>query len=486
MKAAAVANRGLQIGLGQLGSQLSLLIRHTVIARWIAPAEFGIATLFLSGLQFIELVSNTASETLLVQAKDGDDEALQSAIHWWRATRGFVNCLLVAILAGPIVYLFELPGMEWEIRAVGLVTIIRGFFHTDANRLQRHLRYGPWIASDTGSNIAATIAAIAVAAMVGDHRAIIAALFTQAIVSVGLSQLLAERPYRWRKDRAAIRRMLDFGWPLMANGILMFGILQGDRLILGSAPRVFGNKEVTLAEVGLYSIVSSLAMAPFLAISSVCTSLFLPMLSRVQSAREQFLPVYRACLRWTSWIAAAGALFFVLTASWLVSWLSGPKYRPGWWLVVWLSLLWSVRLVRTAPTLAALSLGDTKNALYANIARGLSLVAICVAVAAHLGIEWLGFIGLAGETVALAVSVVRLRVRQQVGALEFAKVFATYGAVVVAAILLSPYLAWSIPLQLVVITAFAATAMFLPGARSGLAEYWTSFRNMVSRREGVL
>ena len=50
------------------------------------------------------------------------------------------------------------------------------------------------------------------------------------------------------------RRLLTFGWPLLVNGLLMFGIVQGDRLIIGTAYSVY--------DLGIYSVALTLAMAP--------------------------------------------------------------------------------------------------------------------------------------------------------------------------------------------------------------------------------
>lgn len=463
------AKRGIQVGLGQLATQLSSFVRYAIVARLLTPAEFGIAALFVTALQLVDMVSNVAAETLLVQAPDGDDVDLQSNVQWLRAARGCLSGAIIALSAPIIAHLFGLPGTEWEIRLLGLFPAIRGFFHVDANRLQRHFRYLPWILSDTGSNVMATFVGIGVAWVLRDHRAIVAAMLTQALASVAISHAMAERPYRWKWEKLRIQRIMKFGWPLMLNGLLLFGIFQGDRLLIGMARTVFGNDLLGLRQLGLYAAVFSLAMAPALASANVASSLFLPLLSRVQDAPEEFAHRYSKCLRWMLWTGLALGGAFITSGQWLVEFVSGVQYRPDWWLVSWLGLLWSLRVVRVAPTVAALALGDTKNALYSNLVRTLSLVAIAVSVSLRAGVDWIAFCGFAGEVAALAASLFRLKVTHNLDLSEPVRLLGAYAAILSGLGVLTVTVPRIAPLSLLPLL---LAGLWLPGVKERLPAIW--------------
>ena len=48
-----------------------------------------------------------------------------------------------------------------------------------------------------------------------------------------VSHLVAERPYRLVLDREIMAESLRFGWPLLVNGVLLFVVFNGDRVIVG-------------------------------------------------------------------------------------------------------------------------------------------------------------------------------------------------------------------------------------------------------------
>lgn len=476
------AKKGLLVGIGQLGTQLSSFVRHAIVARWLTPAEFGIAALFVTALQLVDLVSNAGVETFLVQDSEGDREDVQASVQWWRAMRGCMNGAAIFLLAGPMAYLFALPGLEWEIRLLGLFPLIRGFLHMDAKRLQRHMRFWPSVLMDAGSNVLATAVGIAVAWLTRDHRAMVAAMLALAAGSVLISHMVAERPYRWKADRSHVRRMMQFGWPLMVNGLLLFGIFQGDRLLIGMAKTVFGNDRFTLSELGVYSIVFSLTMAPALAGANIGTSLFLPMLSAVQKAPEEFARKYAMCLRWTAWAGMALAAVFLTAGTWLVVLVSGKQYQPNWWLVAWLSLLWSLRVVRVAPTMASLALGDTKNTLYSNVARSLALAGIAVVVTLRADVVWIAFCGFAGEMLALAVCFLGLRWTQALSLAEPARVMAWYTAGIVGFAAVGGTLGFSPLLGIATLAILAVSALLLPGVKHGLSDFWLRAARGAERR----
>ncbi|HEY4907333.1 MAG TPA: oligosaccharide flippase family protein, partial [Candidatus Acidoferrum sp.] len=104
---------GSQLALGQIVSQACSFVRNLVIARIVSPADFGIAATFAMTLSLMEMVSNVASEMLLVQSPDGNEPGLQSTAQAMKVVRGIGNSLILLALAIPLSHLFGVPQATW-------------------------------------------------------------------------------------------------------------------------------------------------------------------------------------------------------------------------------------------------------------------------------------------------------------------------------------------------------------------------------------
>ena len=394
LQGAAVVSAGQALGQG-----LSF-VRNIIVARLISPEDFGIAATFALTVSLLEMLSDVAPDKLLIQAPDGDDARLQATAQCWQFVRGLGSALLIAALAWPVSRLFGVPQAQWAFYWLALVPLLRGLVHLDIKRLQRSMRFVPQLWTDVGSQALITVAAWPLAHWTRSYTAVLWLVLAQSAALALLSHLLAERPYRWNADGRLMRRLLDFGWPLLVNGLLMFGIVQGDRLIVGTA--------YSIRDLGVYSAAVALATAPAALLNAVVSSVMLPVLAGVQFDRPRFQQRYVLCAELFALLAGLLAVLYVCTGARLLVSLFGPGYAAGGALVVVLGVAQSIRLVRVGPTVAALALGDTRNCMWANVGR-LGGVAGAVGLALHrAALGWIPVAALAGELLALVCSLARL------------------------------------------------------------------------------
>jgi O-antigen/teichoic acid export membrane protein len=424
---------GATLGAGQAISQACSFVRNIIIARLISPTNFGIAATFAVTISVFDLMSNLNMDKLLIQAEDGDEAAFEKTAHLLQTVKGVMNAAFIFVLGRYIAGLFGEPQARWAFELLALVPLLRGFNHLDTYRFQREMRFRPAVTMDVSSQVLVTVAALPLAFWLRDYRAMLWVLILQAATAAVVSHLVADRPYGWTWEKSYVRRIVSFGWPLLINGLLLFIILDGDRFIIGSAHKLFSHSTLTLADLGVYSVAFALTMGPVMLVTNVTGTVFFPLLSRSQGIREQFERRYSACAQFLAVVAAGIAIPFVLLGGWLVVLIYGAKYAAAEGFIAWLGAMWSLRLLRAAPTTAALSLGDSKNSMYSNIARTVALAGVLTAVAVGAGLVWIAVSGFAGELLALAVCVGRLRYTHGVPASSFVKPFAVYAALALAA-----------------------------------------------------
>jgi O-antigen/teichoic acid export membrane protein len=303
-----------------------------------------------------------------------------------------------------------MPQAQWAFRCLALVQLIKGFAHFDQYRFQREMRFGPAVGVDIAGSILSLLATLVLVWWLRDYSAMVWILLVQVTASVLGSHLVAQRRYGWTWSPSHAKRIFSFGWPLMVNGLLMYGIFQGDQFIIGSGQRLFPQSTFTLVDLAVYSVAFSVTMAPTTLIANVSTSILLPLLSRVQEHRDLFVQRYLTYTKGLALIAAFISIVFILAGGWLVTLIYGAKYEAAGDFIGWLAAMQSLRIIRVAPTIASIARGDTVITMLANIVRMSGLLGVLIVTASNLGLSWIAFSGFLGEVLAMTfLSVMVLR-----------------------------------------------------------------------------
>lgn len=398
------AVRGAAVLLGgHVAAQALSFVRNLVVARAIPAADFGVAAAFAVTLTLLEMLGDLSVDKLLVQARDGDDARLQAAAQRIEAIRGLVSGAMLLLAAGPVASLFGAPDARWAFQALALVPVLHGFRHLDVRRYQRSLRYVPGTVVDAVPQLVATLVAWPLAVLLGDYRVVLVCVLLQMFVQTALSHLLAERSYAASSDPSLARRFLSFGWPLVVNALLMFAIFQGDRVVVGTA---YG-----LEELGAYSLAFSITFVPTAILANVASPLFLPVLARAQDDPERFARRAGECAQAVALTVALVTVPLVLAGGTVVVALFGTKYAAAAPVLPWLAAMQGMRILRVAPVLTAVARADTLTSMVSNVWRSCALAAMALAAALDAPLAWIAAAGLAGEVLALGVSVRRLRTR---------------------------------------------------------------------------
>lgn len=391
---------------GQAAAQTLSLARNIIIARILNPEDMGIAATFAITITLLEMISNLAVDMLLVQAKDGDDPVFQGTAHLFQVFRGLIVGLLIFACAPIITWLFKTPQAEWAFRLVALVPVFRGFMHLDWKRVQRKMQYRTAVLVEVIPQAVITLAAFPMVIWLGDYSTVLWLVLMQAAIGLLVSHLFSQRSYRLNWDRKYATRLLVFGWPLLINGLLMFGALQGDRLIIGTF--------YSMTELGVYSVAFSLVLTLAMTITNLSNSLLLPLFAKVQNCQVEFRERYIVAVQVLALIGGAVALPFITAGGHLIVLVFGDQYAPAFSFVPWLGVLLIARIFRLAPTAAALAYGDTKNSMFANIFRSVG-VAVAVFVAwQNLPLSAIIVCGVGGEILAMLYAAFRLNRKQEV------------------------------------------------------------------------
>jgi O-antigen/teichoic acid export membrane protein len=397
------------------------LVRNIIVARLISVEDFGIASTFAMAMALIDMSANIGVNRLIVQSKDGNSEEFQASLQGFQVARGFAGGALILILAHPLATMFHTPEATWAYQFMALMPIVKGFAHLDMNRFQRERKFMPSIISETTAQGLSTLLAFVFGYWLRDYRAMLFALLGQNLVYLIASQAFAVRKYKLGWNKHQIGHAMQFGWPLLLNGFLMFGIFHGDRMVIGN--------HLGVTVLGWYSVAYMLTLMPSGLIAKVLDTMCLPPLSKHQDNPEKFNALAKSTLEAGCLIGVLMAVGFALLGGPVVHLLFGAKHAQALVVLIVLAVMQAVRIAKTGPSIVAIARKETTNPMIANLTRVMFVPLAFLAVNMGYDILTVVYVATAGETMALLVSFVLLAWKLGLSTRYLAKTFLALFAV---------------------------------------------------------
>ena len=378
---------------------LVLFARNLIVAHQISVEDYGIAATFAVAMAVVEMMSALGLQQQIVQAKDGDDPHFQAALHGFQVLRGVIAGAALFVISGPLARFLGIGEIAWAYQWLALIPVLNGFQHFDIYRLSRQMRFGPMLLSGSVPALLSVLAVWPFSLWFGDYRVMLFVILLQSVTGMITSHLTAERPYRLSFDTAIMARSLRFGWPILVNGILMFLVFQGDKMIVG--------RELGMVTLGVFAMGMTLTLTPTLIIAKSASNFFLPQLSR---AAHEGGPAFQSLSIVTLQAVLSAALMFVAAVAILgptaIDILLGAKFGALHDFLMALAVSQALRVSKAGPAIVALALGRTANPMIANLPRVLTLP-LCWYVAATSGdIHTVIWIAAAGEIAGYALATI--------------------------------------------------------------------------------
>jgi len=401
-----IVNSTLLLTVGQGSAQMLSLIRNAIFGHYLSPEDFGVAATFAITISAVEMASDMGADKLLIQAKDGDNIVLQNTIHSFNFIRGLVSAIIIVFMVPYLIDSFNIKTASWAFYLLAFVVFIRGFVHLDVKRFHREMKFLPFVLTELIPQVVVVLLSYPLVLHFKNYDAVIYLILLHALFYVLMSHVLSKRSYQISFDSTYFKKILTFGWPLILNGILMYFIFQGDKLFVGI--------NYDLSTLGVYSAAFMITMVPALLVVKIFTSILLPLFSKSQDDWYKSNNNYLLATEVVMLIALLFAAIFIFFGDTILAVVFGSQYQGNGLLIAILSIMWAFRIIRVAPALLAMSKGDTKVSLMANILRSFALVGVYLLTINKYPIEMIAFCGCAGELLAFLLSIVQLKYKIKV------------------------------------------------------------------------
>ena len=361
------------------------LLTNIILARLLAPSDFGLVAMAAVVIGFIELFQDLGTATAVIQRKN-PSKALLASMFWLNAGFGFA-AMLVLYLASPLAGVFyREPQVIPIMQVLSLSFLLSGLSNLQKSLLERNLEFDKLARIEIVTTLFATLVGIT-AAFLG-HGAW--SIVYQMLAGNFLMTLLCWSASRWRPswqfDWPEIRSVMGFSLNLTGASIFNYFARNADKLLIG---RFLGSQEL-----GYYDLAYRLMQLPLQGISAVIARVMFPLYSRMQDDAGQFGRTYLKVASAIALISFPVMLGLTALARPFVLTLFGAAWMPVIAPLLILAPLGAVQSITTTVGSIYTAKGRTDWQLWWTIGAGLLIVLSFV-----LGLPW----GILGVTASYAI-----------------------------------------------------------------------------------
>ncbi len=253
--------------------------RFVVLARLLAPADFGLMGVAASALLVLHMFSGTGVRGALVQRKEDISSALNTA---WTIdlARTLVIASILFAAASPISNLLNTPDATPILQALAGAFAITGLINVGTIYLRKELRVRDELSINLSAMVAESIVSVVMALVLESVWALVWGAFARSITLVAMSYVIYPYMPRLEFKKSEAGWLFRFGRWVSLNGIGVQLIHQADRLIIA---RILG-----ATALGFYAISDRLSLNPVREMGQVGIRVGFPALSKLQEQKEEF------------------------------------------------------------------------------------------------------------------------------------------------------------------------------------------------------
>jgi O-antigen/teichoic acid export membrane protein len=324
----------------RITQQIFYLIRLIVLARLLAPHDFGLLGIAVLTMAALETFSQTGFQAALIQKRD-NIEAYLNSVWTVLIIRGVVLFTILYFIAPLAADFFGAPEAKRIIQVIGISILLQAFTNIGVIYFKKELEFKKQFAYQLSGTLVDFIVAVSAALLLRSVWALIFGLLAGRAVRCIVSYII--HPYRphLSLDLDKVKELFGFGKWILGSSTLVFLITQGDDVLVG---KILG---VTM--LGFYQMAYRISNTPATEIAHVISQVTFPAYSKLQDNIPKLREAYLKVLQVTAFLSSLIAgLIFVLSPDFTSIFL-GEKWMP---MVPAIQILVFAGLVRSLAAVA--------------------------------------------------------------------------------------------------------------------------------------
>ncbi len=300
-------------------AQIFSFLRLVILARLLAPEDFGLMGIALLFLATLKTFSETGFTQALIQKKRKIKDYLDTA---WTilVLRGVILFLVLYFIAPQAVVFFNAPQAQPLVRIIAFSVLFQALTNIGIVYFQRNLEFSKQFFYQFSGVLADFVVAVSAALILRSAWALVFGLLAGGMVRMIVSYLI--HPYRPKLDFNfnKAKKLFGFGKWILGSSILIFLVTQGDDIFVG--------KLLGVAALGFYQLAYRISNIPATEITHVISQVTFPTYSKLQKNISKLRRAYLSTLQLTVFLVVPlGGLIFILSPDFTKIFL-GEKWLP--------------------------------------------------------------------------------------------------------------------------------------------------------------
>ncbi|HUG06692.1 MAG TPA: lipopolysaccharide biosynthesis protein [Candidatus Limnocylindria bacterium] len=320
------------------GTRAITLVALAILARLLAPRDFGLLAFALVYLAYAETIGDLGTTVALIYWPDRREDVAQLTFLV-NIAMGVAWFLLTLALAPVIASFFDNPEAAPIVRTLAFAFLIKSLGNTHDGLAQKDLRFRARAIPELGLattkaliSIALAVAGFGVWSLVWGHLAGLAAW------TAGAWAIVPWRP-RFAIPRGLIGPMVRYGRGIVAVNVIAAVVHHADLIVVG---RMLGS-----AALGFYQIAYKIPEASITVVIWVAAKVLFPAFSRLEGSVDDLRRAYLKALQYVSFVTVPMAAGLYVSARPLVLVFFGPRWEAAIPLLQWLAVYMGVRSLGT-------------------------------------------------------------------------------------------------------------------------------------------
>lgn len=268
-----------RMGSGQLARVVIQAASLVVLARLLAPSDYGLIAMVTAIIGIAEILRDFGLTFASIQAREMPRE-LRDNLFWINAAAGLVLSGIAFAVSHPIAALYGEPRLVGITQVLCWVFLVNGLSAQARADLNRRLRFGALALGDTLAALLGVAAAVALAVLGAGYWALVGQQLV--VAGIGTAFYLAAAGWwpRWYRRGVSVAGPVRYGVSLLANQTLTYATLNADSVIIGA--------RIGVVPLGVYDRAFQLLALPLSKLTVPATKVALPILSRAQDDAPRF------------------------------------------------------------------------------------------------------------------------------------------------------------------------------------------------------
>ncbi|MDP2637836.1 MAG: lipopolysaccharide biosynthesis protein [Candidatus Levybacteria bacterium] len=356
------------VGSLRLSTRIVSFLRTLILARILLPVQFGAFGVAAIVVAFLEVLTETGVNVILVQQRGSIEKHISSA---WIVSivRGFFVGIIIFMSASPISIFFNSNDSLILLQLISIVPVIRGFINPSVVKFQKDLQFNKefWYRLSIFSVDAAT--AIILAFLTRNASSFVYGLIAGVLFEVVLSFIVVKPRPSFTFKKMFLRKIIYRGKWVTASGIFNY--------LFNNLGGITVGRILETTQLGIYQLGYSISILPLTEISDGFSKVTFPIYAKISDDKARLRRAFFRTIIMISLLAIPFGLILVLFSEQIVKILLGDKWLGLIPLLKILGIFGVIRAITGFPATLFLAAGKQE---YVSIVTFVSFLGLAFSI----------------------------------------------------------------------------------------------------------